>query len=163
MARSNPDSTPASMQREERGGAVYKRIRGSDTTYYIKEASIYVNQNACGNLFTDVSPDSLGDEAVGYWHTHPNAPNDTVYGCPGGAQSPSDTLPPGIAQDVLSYGGGSPEDWQKADSSTYSVYVMTKEGVISRLDPNTTNKTGNPNVWYWKNNPTGCRAWTAPR
>ena len=159
MQRSNPDSTPRSMKRREIGGGVFQRVSVSgDTTYYAKEAPNYLAQTACRNSFGYFPPDSSGDVVVAIWHTHPNSPADTVYGCAGGQQTPT-----GIAQSVLPYGGGSPQDWAAADSADLPVYVMTKDGVIARLEPNVTNRTGNQNVFYWKNDPTGCRAWTAPR
>jgi hypothetical protein len=168
MALSNPDSTSASMKRREIAGGVFMRVEAdSDTVYYLKETPTYLVQTACRTSFGSVQGDSAGDMPVGIFHTHPNMPGDTVYGC-AGANSKQTPTGPGVvrfAGDPRRTGGGSAADWRAADSSGFAQYVMSANGVIARLDPGVTllNQPTNQNLWYWRNNPTGCRAWSAPR
>jgi hypothetical protein len=85
-------------------------------------------------------------------HTHPNAPNENVYGVPGTAtlgngtvvpwaQYPGDTLADGsqkpvpvkAKEDTLRAGSGA--DWGEVIRLGYSDFVVGTEGMVHRLDP----------------------------
>jgi hypothetical protein len=50
-------------------------------------------------------------------------------------------------------GGGSDNDWIRADSSSFPSYVINKDGRVYKLVPGTadTLRAKNPNKWEWKN------------
>ena len=163
MAKSNPDSTPESMKRREVGGVIFRNVDSLGVVrYYFKETSSYTQQTACTLSFTPSFPGNQpGDIGVAIFHTHPNSPKETVYGCPeaGAQQFPNGPGKPKKAGDASKTGGGSDADWNAADRGRYyPSYVMTKNGLISRLTPLTAKalRKSNPNMWRWKNSPTGC-------
>lgn len=161
MERSNPDSTPESMKRREVGGLFFRTVDSLGVTrYYFKEAPSYVRQTACGNSWNIFGGNNSGDIPVASFHTHPNAPKDKVYGCPQpqSQQAPGAPGTPKYAGDASKTGGGSSTDWNFADSSGSPAYVMTKNGLISRLTPDTpkSQRAANPNMWSWTNSPVAC-------
>jgi hypothetical protein len=162
MARSNPDSTPESMKRREVGGLIFRSVDDLGVTrYYFKEAPSYKSQTPCLNDWDGFSGNHPDDMAVAVFHTHPNAPGEMVYGCPGkdAAQFPGDPgKKPKQVGDASKTGGGSVEDWNATDGWGYTQYVMTKNGLISRLDLKTPKpkRASNPNMWNWKNSVIGC-------
>ncbi|MEO7647148.1 MAG: hypothetical protein ABIV11_02760 [Gemmatimonadaceae bacterium] len=166
MVRSNLDSTPESLQRREVGGLIFRHVDSVGvTSFYFKEAPSYNRQTACMNEWGPFNGNASGDMPVASFHTHPNASRDKVYGCrgPGAQQFPGGPGRAKIAGDARKTGGGSDPDWEMTDNQSWNipVYVMTKTGLMSRLDPGTdpSLRRRNKNMWYWKNNPTGCRGW----
>lgn len=166
MERSNPDSTPESMHRREAGGLIFQHTDSVGTTsFYFKEAPSYLEQTACTNSWGPFSGNAPGDLPVASFHTHPNAPRDKLFGCrePGAQQFPGGPGRPRTAGDARKTGGGSDPDWNMTDHDSWKIpsYVMTKTGLISRLDPGTDPRLRkkNKNMWYWKNNPKACKGW----
>lgn len=161
MARSNPDSTTGSMKRREIGGLIFRNVDSLGVTrFYFKEAPTYLRQTACDNEWMIFGGNAAGDIAVASFHTHPNAPGDPVYGCPDpeAQQVPGGPGKPKYTGDAGKTGGGSDGDWNLTNQSGSPAYVMTKNGRISRLAPDTpkSQRKSNPNMWFWKNSPTGC-------
>ena len=167
MARSNPDTDPRLMQRREVGGLIFQHVDSvtNDTSYYFKETPSYVRQTACQNGWGIFSGRIPRDKPVGSFHTHPSAAGDTVYGCNArnAKQTPGGPGTVRIAGDERKSGGGSEGDWDMTLNPSWPIpqYVMTKSGLISRLNYGTPKgaRKQNPNIWYWKSNPNGCRAW----
>jgi hypothetical protein len=167
MQRSNPDSSPNSMQRKEIGGLFFQHVDSvtGDTSYYFKAAPSYVTQSACGNEWNVFSGNNSVDTPVGAFHTHPHLPGDTVYGCrqANAQQVPGGPGIPRIAGDERRTGGGSDDDWAMTLNAAWPIpqYVMAKSGLIARLNYGTPGnaRRQNPNLWYWRSNPSGCRGW----
>lgn len=167
MAKSNPDSSTHSMKRQERGGAVYRHVDSLGVvSHYISE-SMDAIMTPCSWKLGSAPPRHWSDSAVAYIHTHPNMPGDSLFGCPNPnvRTSPSDNNPyhvQAFAGDEKATGGGSDADWNIAykSSERLAVYVVAKQGTVAKLPPGVKSaaaRRANKNIWWWKNNPTGCR------
>jgi hypothetical protein len=94
----------------------------------------------CAYVINDVQSKLLpGDEIKGFWHTHLYTEGER-YNCGYAARRQ-----PRIAQ-TRSLGGGGPEDWLLAYSTSRPVYTVDRNSVY-RLDPESSMGPSNPNVW----------------
>lgn len=146
LAASNPDSTPESLKRKERGGLIWQMQDGS-----------YFAQTVADPLATQCaytpSQGTAPPNAVTYvalFHTHPNKPGHKVYGCPDSpagvpqSQFPGDGKEVPLAGDKAKNGGGSPADWRFARDQTLPVFVVDADGTVWRLDPQVNDTSSNP-------------------
>lgn len=165
MARSNPDSTPGSLKRREVAGLIFRTVDSLGVTrFYFKETPVYARQTACNNEWSIFFGNSPGDTPVALFHTHPNSVGEIVYGCKGGQQYPGGPGTPFKKPPEFDTGGGSNNDWDVIDRPAWQIpmYVMSKDGLMWRLDPHTPKslRPSNPNYWRWKNAPgEACPSW----
>lgn len=151
---SNADSANTRLRRET-GGLIRRRSDGSLYAIRIDDPL------ADGCSYTEqrgVIPPS-SDQTIARWHTHPYFDGDTVF--------KSNCLPlkeaMGFAQPDAN-GGGSDPDWDRSLSDGYPGYVITKERVLSRVDPGVDSgqRASNPYRWQLPQNLALCSAVYVP-
>jgi hypothetical protein len=142
LANGQPNSDPQLRLRRETGGLL---VRGADGAYRVVEA-IDLQATSCDYSHARATATlQPGDTVKAGIHSHPHLEGELVY-------DDCKRVPPGKkghAHPSVN-GGGSDQDWDNATASGFPEYVITKEGIISRLTPGTpkgTARKNNQNRW----------------
>jgi hypothetical protein len=169
LGLSNPNATPGTGVKKERGGIIWQRV-GGDGSFFATVVTdpLLVSSTECAwSISGQPPPPEPGATPIGLFHTHPHGNGEDVYEC----APPPNYMGPPYAQYLGQpgaiipaatpdkNGGGSDSDWDVATTSGFRQYVINKDGRIHRLDPNTplNQRKNNGNKWEWKNPTTpGC-------
>jgi hypothetical protein len=113
---------------------------------------ITASGNACSvDILLDSPPTwAAGEYPVAYAHVHVQNTGEWVNGCKDWAPTDSGQATPN------KQGGGSAGDWEAATRYGRRVYAYSKEGFLSRLDPNTPEGAWEKNKNRWRRGVDGC-------
>jgi hypothetical protein len=138
--------------RRERGGIIWKLSNGSFLAVDQPDSSA----TDCHYTFSAGSPPQSGAVPSAVYHTHPNIPGDTVYGCgrtPNGLRYkdyPGDNAGlDAIVVDDSAAAGGSSEDWGVVNDTGSPGYMIDKAGYVFKLSPTPNSKPDRAYVKQW--------------
>jgi hypothetical protein len=145
LFNSQPNTAPELRQRRERGGLIYQNSDGTLGAAEGIDPQATVCEYKHGRAPVTLP---IGATPLAGFHTHPHKTGERVY------DDCKNQVPPGLYGHAhpTSNGGGSDLDWDDATASGYPEFVMTNEGIISRLDPNTAKgvaRQNNKNRWNY--------------